>query len=144
MPPWCGSAKSSAAGRCTSCAGSAGCLHLFEALTGVSLKTCPLCRCGTMVVIETFECTSSRTPFTDTSMTVVSHSPSYLDQPCAITRTGQFCHLQLHLAFPRPFCCALHVIDCVYAAPHPLKSPVPALRGHLFDPSQLFAELQCP
>ena len=39
----------------------------YEALTGVSLKTCPLCRCGTMVVIETFECTSSRTSFTDTS-----------------------------------------------------------------------------
>jgi hypothetical protein len=39
----------------------------YEALTGISLKTCPLCRCGTMVVVETFECTSSRTPFTDTS-----------------------------------------------------------------------------
>ena len=39
----------------------------YEALTGVSLKTCPLCRCGTMVVIETFECTSCRTPFMDTS-----------------------------------------------------------------------------
>jgi hypothetical protein len=40
----------------------------YEALTGISLKTCPLCRCGTMVVIETFECTSSpRPPFTDTS-----------------------------------------------------------------------------
>ena len=39
----------------------------YEALTGVSLKTCPLCRCGTMVVIETFECTSSRASFMDTS-----------------------------------------------------------------------------
>jgi len=39
----------------------------YEALTGVSLKTCPLCRCGTMVVIETFKSTSSRTPFMDTS-----------------------------------------------------------------------------
>ena len=39
----------------------------YEALTGVSLKTCPLCRSGTMVVIETFECTSSRAPFMDTS-----------------------------------------------------------------------------
>jgi hypothetical protein len=39
----------------------------YEALTGVSLKTCPLCRCATMVVIETFECASSRTPFMDTS-----------------------------------------------------------------------------
>jgi Putative transposase len=39
----------------------------YEALTGVSLKTCPLCRCGNMVVIETFECASSRAPITDTS-----------------------------------------------------------------------------
>ncbi len=39
----------------------------YEALTGVSLKTCPLCRCGTMVVVETFECTSSRAPIMDTS-----------------------------------------------------------------------------
>ena len=39
----------------------------YEALTSVSLKTCPLCRCGTMVVIETFGSTSARPPFTDTS-----------------------------------------------------------------------------
>jgi hypothetical protein len=39
----------------------------YEALTGISLKKCPLCRCGTMLVIETFECTSSRTSFMDTS-----------------------------------------------------------------------------
>lgn len=39
----------------------------YEALTGVSLKTCPLSRCGTMVVIETFECTSTRSAFTDAS-----------------------------------------------------------------------------
>ena len=39
----------------------------YEALTGVSLKTCPLCRCGTMVVIETFERASSRAPIMDTS-----------------------------------------------------------------------------
>jgi hypothetical protein len=39
----------------------------YEALTGISLKKCPLCCCGTMVVIETFECTSSRASFVDTS-----------------------------------------------------------------------------
>ncbi len=32
----------------------------YEALTGISLKTCPLCRRGTMVVIETFECAANR------------------------------------------------------------------------------------
>jgi hypothetical protein len=39
----------------------------YEALTGISLKTCPLCHCGTMVVIEIFECTSNRASFVDTS-----------------------------------------------------------------------------
>jgi hypothetical protein len=39
----------------------------YEALTGISLKKCPLCRCGNMVVIETFECTSSRASLLDTS-----------------------------------------------------------------------------
>jgi Putative transposase len=39
----------------------------YEALTGVSLKTCPLCRCGTMVVIEIFERASSRVPIMDSS-----------------------------------------------------------------------------
>ena len=43
------------------------CRDRYEALTGISLKTCPLCRCGTMVVIETFKCTFTRSPFTDTS-----------------------------------------------------------------------------
>jgi hypothetical protein len=39
----------------------------YEEITGVSLKTCPLCRHGTMIVIETFECASSRAPRMDTS-----------------------------------------------------------------------------
>jgi hypothetical protein len=38
-----------------------------EALTGISLKTCPLCRCGTMVVIEVFECTFDRASILDSS-----------------------------------------------------------------------------
>ena len=39
----------------------------YEALTGISLKTRPLCRCGTMVVIEPFECAANRAPIMDTS-----------------------------------------------------------------------------
>jgi hypothetical protein len=39
----------------------------YEKLTGVSLKVCPLCGAGTMVVIETFECTTARPPVMDTS-----------------------------------------------------------------------------
>jgi Putative transposase/Transposase zinc-binding domain len=39
----------------------------YEALTGVSLKTCPLCRCGAMILIEIFERPSSRAPIIDTS-----------------------------------------------------------------------------
>lgn len=39
----------------------------YEVLTGVSLKTCPLSRCGAMVVIETFECATNPAPIIDTS-----------------------------------------------------------------------------
>lgn len=39
----------------------------YEEITGVSLKTCPLCRHSTMIVIETFECAASRAPRMDTS-----------------------------------------------------------------------------
>jgi hypothetical protein len=39
----------------------------YEALTGISLKTCPLCRCGTMVVIEVFKCTFDRASIMDSS-----------------------------------------------------------------------------
>jgi hypothetical protein len=38
-----------------------------EELTGISLKTCPACRRGQMVVIEVFQCTTIRPPITDTS-----------------------------------------------------------------------------
>ena len=39
----------------------------YEHLTGVSLKVCPLCGTGTMVVIETLQCTTGRVPVMDTS-----------------------------------------------------------------------------
>jgi Putative transposase/Transposase zinc-binding domain len=39
----------------------------YEEITGVSLKTCPLCRHGTMIVVETFECAANRAPRMDTS-----------------------------------------------------------------------------
>jgi Putative transposase len=39
----------------------------YEALTGISLKTCPLCRCGNMVVVQVFECTSNRVSIMDSS-----------------------------------------------------------------------------
>jgi Putative transposase len=39
----------------------------YEVLTGISLKTCPLCRCGNMVVVEVFECTSDRASIMDSS-----------------------------------------------------------------------------
>jgi hypothetical protein len=39
----------------------------YEEITGVSLKTCPQCHHGTMIVIERFECAPCRTPRMDTS-----------------------------------------------------------------------------
>jgi len=77
-------------------------------------------------------------------MTVISRSPAYLDRACAITRTGQFRHLQLQLAFPRQFRCALRGIGSFCTSSHPLNGPVTALRGRAFDPSQLLGLLQSP
>ena len=39
----------------------------YEELTGISLKTCPACRRGHMVVVEVFQCTTIRPQITDTS-----------------------------------------------------------------------------
>src|SRR5208282_3068251 len=39
----------------------------YEEITGVSLKTCPQCHRGTMIVIERFECAPCRAPRMDTS-----------------------------------------------------------------------------
>ena len=39
----------------------------YEEITGVSLKTCPQCHHGTMIVIERFECAPCRAPRMDTS-----------------------------------------------------------------------------
>ena len=77
-------------------------------------------------------------------MTVISRSPSHLDRACAITRTANFRDSQLQLAFPRQFRCALCDIGAFYATPRPLNSPVAALRGRFFDPSQPLAVLQSP
>ena len=39
----------------------------YEEITGVSLKTCPQCHHGTMIIIERFECAPRRAPRMDTS-----------------------------------------------------------------------------
>jgi len=39
----------------------------YEQVTGVSLKTCPQCHHGTMIIIERFECAPCRAPRMDTS-----------------------------------------------------------------------------
>ncbi|NOJ44659.1 hypothetical protein HCN58_35240 [Bradyrhizobium sp. WSM 1791] len=62
----------------------------YKALTGISLRTCPLCCSGTMVVIETFQCTYSRT-FADTSRPSAAATHHHkIGRPCAITGAGQF------------------------------------------------------
>jgi len=77
-------------------------------------------------------------------MTVISRSPAYLDRASAITRTGQFRHVQLQLGFPGQFRCALHGVSSFCASPHPLNLPFSVPRGRLFDPSQLLGPLQRP
>jgi len=77
-------------------------------------------------------------------MTVNDHSQASLGPPCAISRTGQFRPVGLHIAFPRQFCCSLLVISTSDASSHPLKSPVLTIRDRVCGPLQLFAALQSP
>lgn len=114
----------------------------YEALTGFSLRTCSLCRCGTMVVIETFKCTSSHSGYVVTINS--SNSPSHIDRPCAITRTGRFCFAQLHISFPRRFCCPC--LLSLHRAHRRIGSNLPLffIRGCLLTSPQLHVGLQCP
>jgi hypothetical protein len=82
--------------------------YLFsEATAAVARRaaTCPLCSCGTMVVIE-FQMHLQSYVVRGYVVTInSSNSPSRIDRPCAITRAGRFCCAQLHISFPRRFCC---------------------------------------
>jgi hypothetical protein len=77
-------------------------------------------------------------------MTVNSVSRSYLDGRCAITRTGEFDHAGLPVAFPKQSCYLFPAITTSDASSYPLEYPVVSLRGRLFGPSQLLAALQRP
>ena len=77
-------------------------------------------------------------------MTVNGYSPSCLGQPCAISRTGHFRPVGLHIAFPRQFDCSLLVISTSDASSRPLKSPVLTIRDRVCGPLQLLAALQSP
>jgi hypothetical protein len=68
----------------------------------------------------------------------------HLDEPCAITRTGQFRPARLYIAFSRQLCRLLLAITSSHASSHPLKNPVSTFHGHFFGPLQLLATLQCP
>jgi hypothetical protein len=60
-------------------------------------------------------------------------SPTYLDQPCAITRTGRHRRMQPDINLRRQF----------YVFSH-FNTFVPSLRDRIFAFPQLLAGLQCP
>lgn len=56
----------------------------YEALTGPSLRQCPACRQGQMLIIETFERVTGRPPYQDTmkqgvAFVVISIAPARLE-----------------------------------------------------------------
>ncbi len=77
-------------------------------------------------------------------MTAAGISPTYVDQPCAITPTGRDRRVQPDINFRRQFCVFSHFTNLS----HPLSlmhdTLVPSLRDSIFALPQLLAELQCP
>jgi hypothetical protein len=75
----------------------------YEALTGISLKTCPLCRCGTMVVVETFECASN--PMTTRQLTRACHAAAHMAEHLASSGAGPpKINATVNLPHPSPPC----------------------------------------
>jgi hypothetical protein len=77
-------------------------------------------------------------------MTAAAISPTYVDQPCAITRTGRDRRLQPDFNFRRQFCVFSHFTNLSHPLPLMHDTLVSSLRDSIFALPQLLAELQCP
>jgi len=77
-------------------------------------------------------------------MTAAAISPTYVDQPCAITPTGRDRRVQPDINFRRQFFVFSHVTNLSHSLPLVHDTLVHSLRDSIFALPQLFAELQCP
>src|SRR3984893_13270438 len=77
-------------------------------------------------------------------MTAAGISPTYVDQPCAITRTGRHHRAQPDINFRRQSCFSSHFTTLSHPPRLPHNTPIPSLRDRVFTFPHLFAGLQCP
>jgi hypothetical protein len=115
----------------------------YEELTGTSLKTCPACRRGQMVVIEVFQVHNNSANH-GYVMTAAATSPLSSDRHCAIARPGQRRRALLHIALRVQLCRSWQVNNSSVPSRHPRKSPVSTLRRTFVPLPERLAELQCP
>ena len=77
-------------------------------------------------------------------MTAAGISPTYVDQPCAITRTERHRRVQPHINFRRQFCVFSHFTNLSHPLPLMHDTLVPSLRDGIFAFPHFLAALQCP
>jgi len=71
-------------------------------------------------------------------------SPTYVDQPCAITRTERHRRAQPDIKLRRQFCVFSHFTNLSHPPRLMHNTFVPSLRDRSFAFPQLLAGLQCP
>ena len=71
-------------------------------------------------------------------------SPTYVDQPCAITRAGRHGRVQPDINLRRQFCVFSHFTNLSHPPRLMHNTFVPSLRDRIFAFPQLLAGLQCP
>jgi len=77
-------------------------------------------------------------------MTAAGISPTYVDQPCAITRTGRRRRVQPDINFRRQFFVFSHFANLSHFPRLMHNTLVPSLRDGIFAFPHFLAALQCP
>jgi hypothetical protein len=77
-------------------------------------------------------------------MTAAGISPTYVDQPCAITRPRRHRGVQPDINFRRQFCVFSHFNNLSHPPRLMHNTLVPSLRDRIFAFPHLLAGLQCP
>jgi hypothetical protein len=77
-------------------------------------------------------------------MIAAGTSPTYVDQPCAITRTARHRRVQPDINLRRQFCVFSHFTNLSHPPRLMHNTFVPSLRDRIFAFPQLLAGLQCP
>ena len=105
----------------------------YEQLTGTSLRTCPVCHIGHMVVIETFDGLETQPPIRDTSSVLPGPRISCPDRPCASKR----CETTLPCAVAG----CHRAVPCAGSTPQQLPHRLPAAAETIH---RVLALQECP